>query len=251
MDNNFKAYAQYYDLLYKDKNYLAEVDYIESLLLKYSSNKISEILDLGCGTGKHDILLSKKGYKLTGVDLSKDMIDIAKSHSISSTEFILSDVRNLSLNKKFDSVLSLFHVANYQTENIDLMQYFQTAYKHLNEGGLFVFDFWYGPAVLSEKPEIRTKVFENELMKIDRKSTPKLFPNKNIVEVNFDVEMLDKTNSTKSKIHESHKMRYLFLPEIIEYANQTGFSIVDSFKWMTDNELSFESWYGLVILKKV
>ncbi|OXS77038.1 hypothetical protein B1B04_01145 [Lysinibacillus sp. KCTC 33748] len=77
--SNFNQYAEYYDLLYKDKDYIQEANYIDSLLQKYSSNTKS-ILELGCGTGKHAIILGKKGYKVHGVDLSEGMIREAKIH---------------------------------------------------------------------------------------------------------------------------------------------------------------------------
>jgi len=66
-------YSQYYDLLYQDKDYIAEVDYIENLI-KSHSREVKTILDLGCGTGKHDELLCDKGYTVHGVDISKEML---------------------------------------------------------------------------------------------------------------------------------------------------------------------------------
>ena len=250
MTENFNLYAQYYDLLYQDKNYSEEVAYIDKLLTEFSSIKIKSILDLGCGTGKHDFLLSKKGYTLTGVDLSSEMIDIANSMKMQKVTFVEGDVRKVKLKRTFDAVISLFHVASYQTENIDFENYLQTAFNHLNVGGLFIFDFWYGPGVISDKPTIRKKELENETLKITRISKPNLFPNNNMVDVNFEVQIENKIDSSTSNISEKHSMRYLFLPEIVNFAQRIGFSLLDSFEWMTDKELDFESWNGVVVLKK-
>jgi SAM-dependent methyltransferase len=250
MINNFKLYAQYYNLIYQNKNYSDEVNYIDNLLLNSTNAKINSILDLGCGTGKHDFLLSEKGYQITGVDISKEMIEIAESTNKPNIEFVLGDIRNIDLNKKFDAVISLFHVASYQTENIDFITYLETAFTHLNTGGLFLFDFWYGPAVISDKPTFRKKEFENESLKITRISNPTLFPNKNVVDVNFDIKIINKTDASIHNIEETHKMRYFFLPEIINFAKQIGFSFQNSFEWMTNQDLSFDSWNGVVILKK-
>ena len=72
----FSNYAQYYDLLNQQKDYKKEVDYIISLIDKYTP-ETKNILDLGSGTGLHAIHLAKKGYNIHGVDQSQDMVSIA------------------------------------------------------------------------------------------------------------------------------------------------------------------------------
>ena len=250
MDKTFDLYAQYYNLLYQDKDYLAEVDYLESLLKKYSKINILEILDLGCGTGSHDILLAEKGYKITGIDLSEKMIGIAKNQKNQNADFLVGDVRNINLNKQFDIVISLFHVASYQTTNNDFEQYLQTAYNHLKPGGIFIFDFWYGPAVLTDLPQKKRKKVENDELVIVRNTEPVLKPNENIVEVNFDVSVHNKTTGTVANTTEVHKMRYWFLPELLSVLEKNKFSSICQYKWMTENNLSLESWYGLIVASK-
>lgn len=66
-------YSKYYDLLYRDKNYQEETEYIHRLIQKYQTYA-KEILELGCGTGRHAELLSEKGYLLYGIDRSKEMV---------------------------------------------------------------------------------------------------------------------------------------------------------------------------------
>jgi len=247
----FIEYSKYYNLLYSDKNYKEEIDYIQTLIKNYSTIPVSEILNLGCGTGNHDLFLAKNGYNITGVDLSENMIEIAKNQNIKNTNFLVADVRNLNLDKKFDAIISLFHVASYQTSNEDLQQYFETAYKHLNTNGIFIFDFWYGPAVLTDKPTVRIKRIENENYKITRLTEPFFRINENIVDVNFEIIIEDKIYSTKNTINETHKMRYLFMPELELFIKNTGFKIQNSLKWFSfDEKLSEKSWYGIIILKK-
>ena len=69
-------YSQYYDLLYSDKDYIGEVDYIDNLIKLHNKN-VKTLLDMGCGTGKHAELFYEKGYKVHGIDLSEDMLKIA------------------------------------------------------------------------------------------------------------------------------------------------------------------------------
>ncbi len=248
--NNFKNYASYYNLLYKDKDYKSEVEYILNIINKYSTNKIKTILNLGCGTGKHDNIFARKGYKVTGIDLSQEMIDIANKNKLKNTHFLKGDVRNIDLNKKFDVIVSLFHVASYQTTNKDFEKYLRTAYNHLKKNDIFVFDFWYGPAVLNNKPSIRIKRLENSKFKITRISEPIMQTNKNIVEVNFEIFIKNKKTNKTKVINELHPMRYWFLPEIEFITKQVGFSIVKSFEWFSEKKLCFDSWNALIILRK-
>ena len=73
----FKHYARYYDLLYKDKDYSAEVKYVVNKIQNFCP-KAKKILDLGCGTGKHAALLAEVGFEVTGIDQSRDMIALAE-----------------------------------------------------------------------------------------------------------------------------------------------------------------------------
>ena len=73
-------YSQYYDLLYSDKDYIREVDYIIKLI-KENIDHSKTLLDMGCGTGKHAELLSNKDFIVHGIDISEDMLKIAKKRS--------------------------------------------------------------------------------------------------------------------------------------------------------------------------
>ena len=134
-------YSQYYDLFYSDKDYSAEVDYINSLIQANNKN-INSLLDMGCGTGKHAELFCNKGYTVHGIDLSEDMLKIAENRRIgkeNKLSFSHSNIQNLSLNKKFDVVVSLFHVMSYQNSNSELFKAFEVAKKHLKDDGIFIF----------------------------------------------------------------------------------------------------------------
>ncbi|MCB0744230.1 MAG: class I SAM-dependent methyltransferase, partial [Ignavibacteriae bacterium] len=76
--NKFNLYAKYYDLLYNDKDYQGEVDYINKLIKTNSNQSSHAILDLGCGTGIHANLFTNLDYQVDGVDMSPQMIERAK-----------------------------------------------------------------------------------------------------------------------------------------------------------------------------
>ncbi len=253
----FSDYAQYYDLLNQHKDYVREVNYIISLINRYKQSP-QTVLELGCGTGLHAIQFAKKGFPIYGIDQSTDMINKALERknnlpdSISTLiKFTVGDIRSYSAEKQFDVVISLFHVMSYQISNDDLRQSFNTAQKHLKTGGVFIFDCWYGPAVLSEKPYKRSKKFEDVNITVNRTATPHFHPTRNQVDVHFDIAISNKQSRTTENIKEIHKMRYLFNPEIELLLGENNLKIVHSEEWLTGNKPDFNSWYVTFICQRV
>ncbi len=246
--NVFGNYARYYDLLYRDKDYAGEAQFVHNLLKNYAPSTKS-ILELGCGTGYHAMLLAKEGYQFHGVDLSAQMLQRATDRlsqlpkSLASRlEFSQGDIRTIRLNQQFDAVLSLFHVISYQTTNQDLLAAFATAKAHLKPGGVFIFDCWYGPAVLSDRPSVRLKRLEDELISVIRIADSLMYPNENLVDVNYQVFIKQKNTGVVEELQETHKMRYLFTPEIKLLFVESGFKYVESREWMTNREPGFDTW---------
>lgn len=249
--NVFQKYAQYYDLLYSDKNYEQEAAYVDELIRRYNSSAFS-ILDFGCGTGKHAILFADKGYCVHGVDMSVDMIACAQQRSAKNNiAFTCADICNVTLNKNFDVVISLFHVMSYQIINEDLDAVFARASEHLTSGGLFIFDVWYGPAVLTEKPSVRVKRVENDQIKVVRIAEPVLYAERNSVDVNFTVFFETKGTEKIETFSERHIMRYLFVPEVIALCRCHNFELVLSEEFVTKKPLNCSTWGACFVGRKL
>lgn len=243
----YQKYSEYYDLLYQDKSYIEEANFIHQIIKKHHPNAES-ILDMGCGTGSHALALVDFGYQITGIDQSKLNIKkaLSKLSGINSTKpkvaFHKGDIRKIRLDDRYDIVTSLFHVMSYQITNKDLKAAFQTARHHLKNGGLFIFDCWYGPAVISDQPVVRIKNLKNDHLKVTRIAEPEIFPNENIVDVNYRLIIQDKNIDKISEISETHKMRYLFKPEINQFLSCVGFELNDCAEWMTNKAPGFDTW---------
>ncbi len=139
--DSFQDYAYYYNLFYGDKDYEKEALVINDFIEKYTrSNVKREILNIGCGTGRHDIELHKLGYKIHGIDLSAGMIRIAKDNALDVDGFWyeVQDARNFRVMKQYDIIISLFHVMSYQNTNEDVSKVFDCVSKTLNRGDLFL-----------------------------------------------------------------------------------------------------------------
>jgi len=251
----FDQYANYYDLLYKDKNYGAEATYIDSLIKKFNPGAQS-LFEFGSGTGKHAALLAQKGYSVFGIDMSEEMLaqaykKIEHDKELSSKlSFACADLRTVRVDKKFDVISSFFHVISYQTTNQDLMDSFNTAAHHLKNDGIFIFDCWYGPAVLHDIPKIKIKRLEDEAISVVRISEPNLFYNENKVDVNFTLFVEDKKNKSISKLYEKHSMRYLFKPEVENFMANAGLTLIHCEEWLTGLPVSQLTWGSCFVGQK-
>ncbi len=254
MTRVFDAYAAYYDLLYQDKVYVDEAQFVRDLLNKHGV-EAGHILELGCGTGKHAEHLARLGYGVHGVDMSPAMVESANASKPANLaerlEFAVGDVRDVRVGKPFDAVISLFHVASYQTTNADLSAMFQTAAAHLGPDGVFLFDCWYGPAVLTDRPVVRIKRMYNDAVEVLRIAEPVMHPNENIVDVNYTVQVTQKGKEGVSEVREKHRMRYLFAPEVELLLGQTGMRLVEQVEWLSGKPTGFESWAATFVAVRV
>lgn len=246
--NVFADYARYYDLLYKDKPYKEEADYVHDLIQSHVPAARS-VVELGSGTGAHAEHLARAGLEVYGADMSEWMLEraLARRSTLpvevaNRLRFERGDVREVRLGMRADAVISLFHVVSYQPENADLLAMFVTAREHLRPGGVFVFDVWYGPAVLTDRPVVRVKEFEDAEMRMTRIARPVLYPRDNLVDVHYRIVARDKATGRCSETEETHRMRYLFSPEVGLLAAQAGLRVVDTHEWMTGRAPAFDTW---------
>ncbi len=243
-----EKYSEVYDLIYHDKDYERECDFLEEVFSKFG-NSVSSILDLGCGSGGHDAILSRRGYEIVGVDRSAHMIKKAREKVKNHCVFIEHDLRDFRINKRFDAVISMFAVASYQTENEDIMSFFKTSFEHLKQGGIFVFDFWFGPAVLKERPQVKVKEVNHGKTKVIRITNPKIDILNNTVEVNFKVLII--RENIVEEFQETHNMRFFFPKDLTFMLRNVGFSDVKFFPFLSlSREPNDSDWNAFCISTK-
>jgi SAM-dependent methyltransferase len=248
----FGAYSHYYDLLYEDKNYSKEVEFVSAIIRRHAPDART-VLDLGCGTGIHACAFAREGYLVTGLDRSADMLAKARERRTQArangsvhVDFQQGDIRDFKLTARFDVVVALFHVIGYLPANADLEATFARIREHLQPGGLLIFDHWYGPAVLTNRPAPRIKTFENNEVKIIRIATPALLVNDNLVDVRYDLTIVEKTSGHCGQVVENHRMRYLFWPEIESLLSRHGLHPVEFREWLSGRVPDQSSWNTFV-----
>ncbi len=245
----FKDYAKIYDLIYQDKDYAAETGYVLSVIDRHRVLDSKALLELGCGTGNYSAKFSEKGYEVTGLDLSEDMIAIAENRSIADAKFMQGDIRHYKLHKTFPLIVSLFHVFSYLNSDTDVKDFFARAYDHLEKDGLLVFDFWNGDGVMADPPGNRTKDMQNDRFVLKRRTTATHLKENHTVEVAFDFEVKDQENDMEHRFSELHRMRYFFKNDIERLAGDK-FEVMASYGWMLDRAPDSSNWYALYVLRK-
>jgi SAM-dependent methyltransferase len=249
--SNFKTYSQYYDLLYRDKDYTAEVDYVNNLFKQYGDSEINELLELGCGSGNHAVCFSRSGLSITGLELSETMVAEALEKNIKGFQPVVGNITSFQLGKQFDAAVSLFHVISYLTDNNQLLDCFKATNSHLNSGGVFVFDVWYTPAVLTQLPETRIKRLEDEHISVIRLAEPVSKHQTNTVDVNYEVWITSKPEGTTEIIREVHPMRHFGVPEIDLLARQTEFKLLHAEEFLTGATPGTDTWGVCFVLSKI
>jgi Predicted methyltransferase (contains TPR repeat) len=251
-----KAYASVYDEFYRQKDYHREAQFVCEKLQEVWGPKPLRIMDIGCGTGLHDIEIVKAGHSVSGVDLSTEMLgraELRRSEMAAEQQgrlaFFHGDGRTVRLDGTFDAVISLFHVMSYMAGEGDFDAALATVRSHLGVGGIFLFDFWCGAAVVKDPPEARERTVERDGIRICRRTTPFWDKARNTVKVRFDVEETDTAGQKLLETSEEHVMRYYFDEDITAALARNGFELVRQREWLTDLA-PHEKAFGVYALAK-
>lgn len=249
----FQDYAYYYNAFYQDKDYRAEAKEAAKLL-ETAGGEIRRIINFGCGTGRHDLELAKLGYTCTGIDMSPVMIETAVSNAGKEgipIDFSVADIREYAAQQTYDAVISLFHVMSYQNTNRDVSRAFASARAALEKGGVFLFDAWYGPGVLSDRPCVRVKEYEDGANRLVRIARPAMHAQDNVVDVNYEIFVISKRTNQVHVMNETHRMRYFFRPELEYMLERAGFELIRTVDCKTQGEPDYSTWTAYFVARAV
>ena len=218
-------YARLYDAMYATKDYGRETDAVEGAIRRYGDGgAYRRILDLGCGTGNHSLPLARRGYEMTGVDLSADMVALARRKAEGAgirARFETGDVRTVDLGERFDAAIILFAVLGYLTSDEDVAAGLANIRRHLRPGGVLVIDVWNRATVLREGARDRISVMDEADRQIIKASLRTLAPGGSHVNVRVRVWEI-RGAAVTGTADETHRMRPFARDELDRFVRASG-----------------------------
>ena len=138
----YQAFAELYDELMNDVDYEGWADYYARLLSIYGVRQ-GKVCECACGTGSLTIPLQKRGYQMTGVDLSREMLWQAAQKTRKqglAIPYVQQNMKSLNLHRPVDAVLATCDGVNYLLNEEELNSFLQAAYRAIRPGGALLFD---------------------------------------------------------------------------------------------------------------
>lgn len=136
----YNRFATVYDELTDNVEYKKRTDYIHRFFKLYNIAEGSSVIDLACGTGSFSALLAEKGYDVTGIDSSDDMLTVAASKCGGNVKLLKADMRSFHLEKQCDACICCLDSINHLENIDDVKRTFRSINDSLFKGGLFIFD---------------------------------------------------------------------------------------------------------------
>ena len=206
----------YYHILYKHRDYKEAEVFIKNIVTYLNLGKNDSILDLACGKGRHSIFLNSLGYEVTGLDLSKNSIDHAKTQESNSLHFDVHDMRN-AYHTQFEVVLNLFTSFGYFEDEVDNFKVIQTIKSSLKQNGIGVIDFMNSPVVIENLIAQNTYEAEGVKFKLKRSYTD------GFITKDIEVKDADKTH------HFEEKVRAFTFQDFESMLSNAGLYLLDCF----------------------
>lgn len=229
--------TKYYHILYKNRDFEEAELFINNLVDYLKIEKDSKILDLACGKGRHSYFLAKKGFDVTGIDLSAQSIEWAKTHySLPNLKFAVNDMRNVYKENSFDFLFNMFTSFGYFNSHNENQRVVNSMKTQINNSGTIVIDFLNIYKVLSNIVKNETKIIDSISFNISKE-----IRENNIVKT---IDFYD--NNEKHTFVE--KVEILTIDDFKHYFNESGLKIKAVFGSYQLEEFNHEHSDRLILM---
>jgi len=194
------------------------------------------ILDIACGEGTFAVAMAGRGYAVTGLDSSGEMLELAREKAAAARmqiEFHKQDMRSLSVRSRYDLITCWYDSLNYLLEIDDLKACYSGVYEALNPGGLFIFDMntVYGLGVIWPRTPCYVQQDSQDIFEVHRQAYD--------FETNIATMRITgfvRRGDTWVRVDEEHLERGYSLGEIHRSLKQCGFDVLAT--WSNIAEMS-------------
>lgn len=207
--------SPYYHMLYKHRDEKEAEFFLTNLVEKLNIHPDMKIIDLACGKGRHAKYLNKKGFDVTGVDLSNTSIQVAKQYENDRLHFLIQDLRNLQLPQKFNIALNLFTSFGYFQSKEEDANVLKNIYHILDDNGVLLIDFF-------NKSRVLGSLVKQEIILVDNISFD--------ISRWFDEKYLYKKISFSDgpmRFDFTEKVQLLDLDKFADLLTETGFELTE------------------------
>ncbi len=212
----YQKLAPVYDHIMRDVDYEDWTDYIDAII-RYHHPYANRMLELACGTGTMALAMEQRDdYVITATDASAEMIRIARSKASrrkSGITWLVQDMCRLDIGRKYEIIFMVFDSLNYLHREEEVLSLFQSVSNHLDQSGIFVFDF----TTPNFSPKI-APLLDGEQRRVRnyRYQRSSRYDKDNGIHTNhFIVEKKDpKTGRTMDRFEEVHQQRIWSFDEI-------------------------------------
>jgi len=254
MSSYIGRHAELYDLFYGDKPYAAEALFVHHCLQRYGSGNTNRILELACGTGSHAFALEEFNYQILATDYSADMLAIAKQKArerASAVEFSLQDMTQLAdPERPYDAVVCLFDSIGYAVTNEKISQLLQGVRRQLQDGGLFIFEFWHGAAMLRSYDPLRVRRWQTAQGELLRIAETRLDCARQVSYVTYHIYEFE-SDGKYAKLSETQVNRYFLMQEMAYWLTNVGFAPVKYFAGFTeDQSIKEDTWHVVAVARR-
>jgi SAM-dependent methyltransferase len=224
----YERFAKYYDLLYGDLNYEGDCRFLDAVFRRFLSKGPASILDLGCGTGTHAVLLGRRGSEVTGLDLSPGQLRVARAKVRGTTlpvTFVRGDMRRFDLARSFDAAICMFGGFGYLLSDRDVRAHLRSVRRHLGPRGVYVFEFWQESGV---KPGHRSWLHRERPFRLIRLDESHYDPKRH--RLPFDMHFFAfEGNRLKETFTESHTVRLYRVAEVRALLARAGLRLAGAY----------------------
>lgn len=226
----YQDFAYIYDrLMHCDIDYDKWCDYIENLFDKHSVSP-DTLCELACGTGNITSRLHSRGYNMTGVDISSDMLFVAQEKT-DDIEYICADMSKVNLDGTYDGFLCMIDGLNYVITPKAVINTFKTVKERLKENGVFIFD-------ISSQYKLKN-IIGNETFIHSEYDVFYSWENRYIERYNLSDMLLNffvRNGDSYNRFEERHLQRGWSVDEMKKMLKMAGFTDISVY-----NELTFEA----------
>ncbi|MCA1063475.1 class I SAM-dependent methyltransferase [Rossellomorea sp. AcN35-11] len=223
---SYERFAYVYDYLMQDVPYDGWLEFFNRQADTYGIDG-NRVLDLACGTGELSLRLVGEGYDVTGVDLSEDMLHVAKEKALEMNvklPLFQQDMSQLDSLGEYDVITIFCDSLNYLEDEMDVVNTFNRVYSHLKQDGLFLFDV-HSIFKMTQIFINQTFTHTDEQVSYIWDCFPGELPNSVEHELTFFVK-LDETGQYE-RVEELHKQRTYPILTIKEWLKEAGFEILN------------------------